>query len=265
MTNIHPQALVSPKADLAEDVCVGPFAQIGPDVVIARGSKIHSLAIVTGKTHVGENCQIFPFASVGEAPQDIKYEGEDSRVVIGKNTTIREHATIHRGSKGGNLTTSIGENCLLMIGCHIAHDCELGDNVILTNNVLLAGHVTIYPNAILGGGSAVHQFCRIGQYSMVGGMTRVVRDVLPYALIEGFEPDLKGPNLKGLRRAGYSNKEIQELNGFFQDIKHRKTNTLHDLVTEQEAVEKSKGSEASKLIYDVLDWFKSKSIRGHLL
>jgi UDP-N-acetylglucosamine acyltransferase len=211
MANIHATALVDPNASLAANVEIGPFCLVGPEVEIGAGTVLHSHVVVTGKTKLGEGCQVFPFASIGHIPQDKKYQGEDSRLVVGDHTIIREHVTINPGTEGGGLVTKVGSHCLLMVGAHIAHDCQLGDYAILVNNATLAGHVIVGEHAILGGLCAVHQFVRIGAYAFIGGMSGVENDVIPYGMALGNRAALSGLNIVGLKRHGFGREQIHEM------------------------------------------------------
>jgi UDP-N-acetylglucosamine acyltransferase len=211
MTNIHATAQVDPSAQLGADVQIGPFSAIGPDVELGDGAIVHSHVVIDGRTTIGSGCKIVPFASIGQAPQDLKYANEPSTVTIGPNTLIREHVTIHRGTPTGHMATRVGANCFLMIGAHIAHDCDIGDNVTLVNGVTLGGHVAIGDNAIIGGLSAVHQFVRIGVYAFVGGMSGVAADLIPYGMAVGNRANLNGLNIVGLKRKRFPREQIHEL------------------------------------------------------
>lgn len=211
MTDIHPTAVVEKGAEIADGAVVGPYCVVGPHVVIEAGVKLSSHVVVTGRTKIGANSMIFPFASVGHQPQDLKYHGEPSRLEIGRNTILREHVTVNPGTEGGGMLTRIGDNCLLMIGAHVAHDCIIGDHVILVNGATLGGHVEIGDWAILGGLSAVHQFVRIGRHAMIGGMSGVESDVIPYGSVVGNRAHLAGLNLVGLKRRNFSRDTIHNL------------------------------------------------------
>src|SRR5579859_6258438 len=167
MTLIHPTAIIEPGARLAEGVKVGPYCHVGPEVELAEGVVLHAHAVVAGRTSVGAGTRIFPFASIGHEPQDLKYAGEASRLIIGRNNTIREHVTMNPGTAGGGMETIVGDGCLFMVGAHVAHDCRIGNNVVMANNATLGGHVVVADNAVLGGLSAVHQFVRISQNAMI--------------------------------------------------------------------------------------------------
>ena len=211
MSDIHPTAIIHPDAELGDDVFVGPFCNIGKHVKLDNGVQLYSHVVVEGRTSVGEGTRIFPFASVGHEPQDLKFHGEASKLVIGKKNTIREHVTLNPGTEGGGLVTRIGDGCLFMMSSHVAHDCVIGDNVILVNNATLGGHVEIGDWAIIGGLSAVHQFVRIGRHAMVGGCSGVENDVIPYGSVVGNRAHLSGLNLVGLKRRDFSRDVIHDL------------------------------------------------------
>lgn len=211
MSNIHPTAVVDPKAEIADDAEIGPFCVIGGDVRIGSGCRLLSHVCVAGATVMGARNTVYPFASIGHQPQDQKFKGEASRLEIGDDNVIREQVTLNPGTEGGGLVTRVGNNCLLMIGAHVAHDCLIGDHVILVNNATLAGHVEIGDFAILGGLSAVHQFARVGKHAMIGGMSGVEADVIPYGLVTGNRARLQGLNIVGLKRRGFSRQEIHDM------------------------------------------------------
>lgn len=216
MTNIHPTAIVAPKAKIGAGVSIGPYCCIGPDVTLGDGVTLLSHVIVTGHTTVGGNSRIFPFASIGHQPQDMKYKGEPSRLEIGCNNVIREHVTMNPGTEGGGMVTRIGNNSLFMVGAHVAHDCQIGDHVILVNNATLAGHVQVGDWAILGGLSAMHQFVRVGRHAMVGGMSGVEHDVIPYGSVMGNRARLSGLNIVGLKRRNFSRDTIHALRNAYR-------------------------------------------------
>jgi UDP-N-acetylglucosamine acyltransferase len=211
MSHIHPTAIVAPSARLAGDVVVGPYCVIGEYVELAAGVSLKAHVVIEGRTKIGEGTRIFPFASVGFEPQDLKYDGELSTLEIGRNNTIREHVTMSPGTAGGGMVTRVGDNCLFMVGAHVAHDCQIGNHVIMANNATLAGHVVVEDYALLGGLSAVHQFVRIGRHAMIGGMSGVERDVIPYGQVMGDRARLYGLNIIGMQRRGYSRDDIQGL------------------------------------------------------
>ncbi|MGB0670240.1 MAG: acyl-ACP--UDP-N-acetylglucosamine O-acyltransferase [Rhodospirillales bacterium] len=211
MSAIHPTALIDPAAKIGENVSVGPYSVVGPQVTLGDGVTLMSHVVVDGDTAIGANTRIFPFASIGSMPQDLKYHGEASRLEIGCNNVIREHVTMNPGTEGGGLLTKVGNNCLFMVGAHVAHDCVIGDHAILVNNATLAGHVHVGDWAILGGLSAVHQFVRIGRHAMVGGMSGVENDVIPYGSVMGNRAHLSGLNLVGLKRRNFSRETIHDI------------------------------------------------------
>ena len=215
---IHKTALIDPKAKIASNVKIGAYSIIGPDVEVNENTIIHSHVSISGQTIIGKENKIYPFASVGNDPQDLKYNGEKTKLIIGDNNTIREYVTINPGTIGGGGKTKIGNNCLFMISSHVAHDCIVGDNVIIANNVPLGGHAIIEDNVVIGGNSAVQQFTRIGKMAMIGGMTGVLHDVIPYGLSTGNRNSLQGLNLIGLRRAKFENKDILELSDAYKKI-----------------------------------------------
>jgi len=210
-TNIHPTAIVDPKAELAAGVTVGPYSIIEGRVSIGPDTHIGPHVVIRDFTTIGARCRIFQFAVLGEIPQDLKFRGEDSHLVIGDDNTIREFATLHRGTTGGGGVTRIGHGNLLMAYTHVAHDCVIGNGVIMSNNATLAGHIIVEDHAILGGLSAVHQFSRIGRHAFIGGCSAVPRDVPPYTMAVGNRAKLVGLNLVGLKRAGLADATIQAL------------------------------------------------------
>ena len=211
MITIHPTAIVDPAAKIGIDTNIGPYCVIGPDVELGDGIELISHVCVARHTRIGATTKVFPFASLGHAPQDLKYNGEASELIIGKNNVIREHVTINPGTEGGGMLTKVGDGCLFMVGAHVAHDCQVGDYAILVNNATLAGHVEIGEFAIVGGLSAIHQFVRVGKHAMIGGMSGVEHDVIPYGSVIGNRARLQGLNLIGLKRRNFSRDEIHEL------------------------------------------------------
>lgn len=216
--SVHPTAVVDPAATIGDSVSIGPFSVIGPNVTLKDGVRLESHVAVDGNTTIGEGTRIFPFASIGHIPQDLKYHGEDSRLEIGRNCSIREQVTMSPGTEGGGLVTRVGDNCLIMVGAHIAHDCLIGNNVILVNNATLGGHVEIGDHAILGGLSAVHQFVRIGEHAFIGGMAGVEQDVIPFGMVVGERGYLNGLNLVGLKRRGFERKAIHTLRQAYREV-----------------------------------------------
>ena len=216
MTDIHPTAFVDDGARIGADVTVGPYSIVGAEVELADGVTVMSHVVVGGRTRIGANTKIYPFASIGLPPQDLKYKGEPSRLEIGCNNIIREHVTMHAGTEGGGMVTRVGNNCLFMVGCHVAHDCRIGDHVIMVNNATLGGHVVIGDWAILGGLAAVHQFVRIGRHAMLGGLSGVESDVIPYGSVTGVRARLQGLNIVGLKRRGVSRDDIHVLRNAYR-------------------------------------------------
>ena len=215
---IHNSSVIDKKAKIGKNVKIGPFCYIGPEVEIGDGVELVSNVHIEGNTKIGKGTKIFPFASIGTVPQDLKYKGEVNSLEIGEDNTIREYVTINPGTKGGGGKTVIGDNCLFMISSHIAHDCYIGNYVVIANNVPLGGHVTIEDSVVIGGNSAVQQFTRIGRLAMIGGMTGVLKDVIPFGLSFGNRNYLRGINLIGLKRNKYDNKKIMELDTAFKKI-----------------------------------------------
>ncbi len=209
---------ISDKAKIHSTVKIGPFCIIGPNVEIEEGCILKSHVSISGNTKIGKNNIFFPFCSIGSAPQDLKYKGEESFLIIGSNNTFRENVTVNPGTEGGGLNTKIENNCLFMVGSHIAHDCKIGSNVILANNATLAGHVELDDNSIIGGNSAIHQFVKIGKNAMVGGMSGLEKNLIPYGLYIGIRSNMKGINLVGLKRKGLDNHKIKTINNFVESI-----------------------------------------------
>jgi len=215
---IHKSSVIDSKAKISNNVKIGPFCNIGPNVILSDNVELISNVHVEGNTKIGEGTRIFPFASIGTQPQDLKFKGEKNSLEIGKKNLIREYVTINPGTEGGGSKTTVGNNCLFMISSHIAHDCKIGNNVIIANNVPLGGHVTIEDSVVIGGNSAVQQFTRIGRLAMIGGMTGVLKDVIPFGLSIGNRNYLQGLNLIGLRRQKYENQKIRGLNEAYKEI-----------------------------------------------
>ncbi len=216
MGEIHPTAIIEPGAELGSSVSIGPYCVVGPKVRLEDGVVLVSHVCVAGNTTVGARTKIFPFAAIGHPPQDLKYKGEDTRLEIGTDNVIREQATLHPGTVGGGGLTRVGNNCLFMIGAHVAHDCKVGNNVVMINHATLGGHVQVGDFAILGGLVAVHQFVRIGPYAMIGGMSGVEADVIPFGMVTGDRARLNGLNVVGLRRRNFSRIDIQALRSAYR-------------------------------------------------
>lgn len=215
---IHPTALVEPGAQLGAGVELGPFCHVGPNVRLGSGVRLVSHVVVDGDTSVGEGAVLYPFCTVGLAPQDLKYKGEPTRCEIGARTQVREHCTIHRGTVTGTGVTRVGSGCLLMAVVHVAHDCEIGDGVVIANNVVMGGHVTIGAGAVIGGAAAIHQFVRIGRGAMVGGVSGVEADVIPFGSVIGNRARLAGLNVIGLRRRGVDRAQLHRLRSAVRDL-----------------------------------------------
>ena len=215
---IHQTAIIDPKAIISKNVKIGAYSVIGPEVVIEDNTEIQSHVSIVGHTKIGTNNKIYPFASIGNNPQDMKYKGEKTSLIIGNNNIIREYVTINPGTVQGGGATILGNDNLLMIGAHIAHDCRLGNKIVIANNAAIAGHAIIDDYVILGGNCGVHQFTRIGKMAMVGGMTGVSRDVIPYGLSTGNRNVLNGINIVGLRRINTPNKDIICLTDAYKDM-----------------------------------------------
>ncbi len=234
-TKIHPTAVISPGSELGIGVEIGPYCVVGPQVQIGDRTRVGAQVVIDGVTRIGEDNVIVGQASLGAAPQDLSYKGEPTQLVIGDRNTIREFVTINRGTVKGGGTTRIGNDCLLMACCHVAHDCELKNRIIMGNNVLLAGHVLVCEQANISGGAAAHHFVTIGAFAYVGGMTRMVQDVPPYMILEGHPSRVRGVNVIGLQRGGYTEDSIEALRQAFRRI-YRSGNprrhTLEELKTE---------------------------------
>lgn len=228
-SNIHPTAVVSPRARIGRDCYIGPYSIVGDEVELADGVRLESHCVIDGHTSVGEGTHVFPFVSIGLAPQDLKYKGEASETRVGRRNRIREFVTIHRGTAGGGMLTQIGDDCLIMAQAHIAHDCLLGNGVIMANAATLAGHVVIEDRANIGAYSGVHQFCRVGQEAYVGGYSVVVKDALPFALTVGNHARCYGLNVTGMKRRTYSRESIASLHHAFHLLLSAKLNTTQAL------------------------------------
>src|SRR5215468_4724020 len=237
-TNIHPTAVVSQHARIGEDCFIGPYSIVGDEVELGDEVRLESHCVIDGRTSIGEGTQVFPFVSIGLASQDLKYKGEPSETQIGARNNIREFVTIHRGTAGGGMLTRIGDDCLIMAQAHVAHDCLIGDGVIMANAATLAGHVVIEDRANIGAYSGVHQFCRVGKEAYIGGYSVVVKDALPFALTVGNHAQCYGLNTTGMKRRGYSRVAIKSLHHAFHLLLSAKLNTTQALERiEQEITE----------------------------
>lgn len=253
---IHPSSVVAPECKIGADVTVGPFCSVGPNVTLGDGVVLHSHVAIAGHTQLGAGCQIYPFASIGHGPQDLKYKGEPTQLIVGEGCFIREHVTMNPGTVGGGGVTKVGKNGLFMVGVHIAHDCQIGDQVIMANNATLGGHVEVGDQVIIGGLAAVHQFVRIGRNVMIGGLAGVEHDVVPYALVMGERASLQGLNLVGLKRRGYGKDEIKALSTAY-DIIFGKDATL------TERVQRLAGEENQpRTVSELLQFLQSRSARS---
>ena len=226
---IHATAIIDKKAEIGDEVEIGPYCIIGPGARIAKDVTLHSNVIIEGNTEIGEGSEIYPFACIGMPPQDLKYKGEDTGLRIGKNAIIREYVTVHRASIGGDRLTEVGDKTFLMAYVHIAHDCKIGNHVIMANAATLAGHVHIHDFAFIGGLVAIHQFTRVGSYAMVGGFSGIGQDIPPYMMASGARAKLFGLNLVGLKRQGFSDDTINELKKAYK-ILFREKNTLKQAI-----------------------------------
>jgi UDP-N-acetylglucosamine acyltransferase len=250
---VHPTAIIEDGAILERDVTVGPFCVVGSKVVLKAGVELKSHVVIDGRTTLGEGCQVYPFASVGLPPQDLKFQGEDSQLEIGSGTVIREYATVSPGTASGRLLTKVGEKCFLMVGTHVAHDCFLGDNVIMVNNSTLGGHVKVGNNVIIGGLAAIHQFVRIGDHAFIGGMAGVEQDVIPYGMVVGERASLNGLNIVGLKRRGYSREDIHLLRGIYRHLFESVDGSLSQRLQSLRSAHSSNSIAASLLDFIDLD------------
>jgi UDP-N-acetylglucosamine acyltransferase len=255
MTFIHETAIVSPTAVIGDDCYIGPFSTVGGEVVLGNGVRLESHVVIDGKTEIGDETKIFPFVSIGLAPQDLKYAGEATRTRIGRRNQIREFVTVHRGTTGGGGLTEIGDDNLLMAQAHVAHDCRIGNEVIMANAATLAGHVTIEDRANVGAYSGVHQFCRVGREAFVGGYSVVVKDALPFAISQGNHAKCYGLNRVGMRRRGYSKETIEKLHHAYHLLLSARLNTT-------QAVERIKEEIKDCAEVDLLVNFIETSKRG---
>ena len=253
---IHKTAIIESNSKISKNVKIGPYSVIGANVEIGEGTEIQSHVSIIGNTKIGKNNKIYPFASIGNDPQDLKFQGEETKLEIGDNNKIREYVTVNPGTKGGGGLTKVGNNCLFMVSSHIAHDCYVGNNVILANNVPLGGHAFIDDEVIIGGNSAVQQFTRVGRSAMIGGMCGVVRDVIPYGIVHGNRSVLQGLNLIGLRRKNFQNKEIIVLSDAYKEIfkNENLTGNLKNLSEEH------KSSELVKEVINFIEKDKKRPI-----
>jgi UDP-N-acetylglucosamine acyltransferase len=253
---IHPTAIVAAGAEIGTGARIGPYCIVGANVVIGEDAVLDSHVVVGGHTTLGARCRVFPFASIGQPPQDMKYRGEPSRLVIGADTVMREHVTINPGTEAGGMLTSIGERCLILAGAHVAHDCRLGNGVLLVNNVVLGGHVHVDDNAILGGGSAVHQYVRIGRHAFLGGMSGLEHDLIPFGMAIGNRARLAGLNIVGLKRHGFAREQIHALRKAYRML-FADEGTLAERVDDV-----ARSHEEEALVQDVVAFLRSGGERS---
>ena len=253
---IHPTAIVHPDAVLGQGVTIGPFCVIGADVELGDRVQLSSHVVVDGRTTLGADSVVFPFASLGQPPQDLKYKGEPSRLEIGARNRIREQVTMNIGTEGGGMVTRVGDDGLFMVGAHVAHDCILGDHVIMVNNATLGGHVVLGDFAIIGGISAVHQFVRIGAHAMVGGMTGVEQDVIPFGTVTGDRARLSGLNLIGMERRGVAKDDIHGVRNAYR-MMFGPDGTLAERIEEVSRVFAD-----NQYVRQIVDFARAKSSRG---
>ncbi len=253
---IHPTAVIEDGAVIGADVSIGAYSVVGSRVRLADGVILHSHVVLDGNTEIGANTEIFPFASIGHRPQDKKFKGEDSRLIIGARNVIREHVTMNPGTEGGGLITRVGDDCLFMASSHVAHDCQVGNRIILANNATLAGHVTVGDNAIVGGLSAIHQFVRIGANAFIGGMSAVEKDVIPFGTVKGERASLDGLNLIGLKRSNMERANIHALRHVFKALFHSNEGTL------SERAEQLRSTHAEPEVCMLLDFVLTDSARA---
>ncbi|GGE42337.1 acyl-ACP--UDP-N-acetylglucosamine O-acyltransferase [Actibacterium pelagium] len=215
---VHPSAIVEDGAVIGPRTVVGPFSVVGPEVTLGADVVLKSHAVVTGWTEIGDETVIFPFSNIGDIPQDLKFAGERTRLIVGKRNRIRENVTLNTGTEGGGGVTKVGDDCLFMMGSHVGHDAQVGDKVILANNAALAGHCVIEDEVIIGGLSGIHQWVRVGRGAIIGAVTMVTNDVIPFGLVQGPRGALDGLNLVGLKRRGLPRAEIAELRAAYQAL-----------------------------------------------
>jgi UDP-N-acetylglucosamine acyltransferase len=253
---IHPSAIVTRGAEIGTGVSIGPWCSIGPNAVIEDGARLVSHVVVDGHTTIGPDVVLFPFCTVGLEPQDLKYKGEPTRCEIGARTQIREHCTIHRGTATGRGVTHVGADCLIMAVAHVAHDCQIGNGVVIANNVVMGGHVSIGDNAVVGGAAAIHQYVRIGRAAMIGGVSGVEADVIPFGSVIGNRARLAGLNVIGLKRRGFDKTQIGRLHSAFRTL------FRHEGVFKQRLEETRAAFVDDPLIAEVLAFIDAPSHRG---
>ncbi|MCV3270970.1 acyl-ACP--UDP-N-acetylglucosamine O-acyltransferase [Roseobacter sinensis] len=257
MSKIHPSAVIDAGAQVDPTATVGPFCCVGPNVTLGPGVELKSHVVVTGQTAIGEGTVIFPFAVIGEIPQDLKFKGEATELIVGKRNRIREHVTMNCGTEGGGGVTRVGDNNLFMAGCHIAHDATIGNNCVIVNSVAIAGHCIIEDDVIVGGLSGVHQFVRIGRGAIIGAVTMVTNDVIPYGLVQAPRGELDGLNLVGLKRRGVARADITALRAAFQMLAQGE-GTFHD------RARRLKEETTSDYVLEIVDFILADSDRHFL-
>jgi len=255
-TTIHPTAVIETGAEIGEGCHIGPFCIVGAKVKLAKGVRLHSHVVVEGNTSIGEETEVYPFTSLGHAPQDLKYKGENSTLVIGARNRIREHVTMNPGTESGGMMTEVGNDCLFMAGTHVAHDCKIGNNVIIANYSAIAGHVHIGDYAIIGGVCGILQFVRIGAHAMIGFMSAVESDVIPYGLVKGDRAALRGLNLIGMQRRGFSSEDISAAREAFRGL-FQAQGTLAERIS---ATAIDYGD--NELVTEMVEFIKNKSKHG---
>ena len=256
---IHPTAIVEDGAKIGNSCKIGPYCCVGSEVTLDENVILESHVVISGKTFIGKGTKVWPFASIGSDPQDLKYSGEKTTLTIGQNNFIRECVSISIGTDGGGGNTIIGNNCLFMLGSHVGHDCEIGNNIVIANNSAIAGHVIIEDNVNIGGLVGVHQFCRIGEGSMIGAHAMVSKDVIPFSMIIGMRPVLSGVNLVGLKRRGCKKEDIKKIIEVFSRIFDRKDNK--NFLERLEALGKDEINEITE-VQKVLKFMKQESARS---
>ncbi len=256
MTDVHPTAIVESGAELGEDVAIGPFCHVGARVKLSQGVKLLSHVVISGRTILGDNTIVYPFASLGHPPQHLRHRGEETELVLGVNNTVRESVTMNPGTVAGGGRTSVGDNGFFMSYSHIAHDCHVGNNVVLTNGATLGGHVKVEDNANIGGLAAVHQNCRIGRNAFIGGMTGVEADVIPYGLVMGNRASLSGLNLVGLKRRGLSRDTIHTLRNAYR-LLFAQEGTFQERLADVAELFKD-----CKEVMDIVAFVRADSVRG---
>ena len=254
---VHDLAVVQPGAVIGPGCSIGPFSSIGAEVVLGAGVEVKSHAVIAGWTEIGEGSVIFPVATVGEVPQDLKYQGERTRLVIGARCRIREGATLNTGTEGGGGVTRVGDDCLIMTGAHVGHDAQIGNRVILVNNVAIAGHVTLGDDVIVGGLSGIHQWVRVGQGAIIGAVTMVTNDVIPYGLVQAPRGELDGLNLVGLKRRGVDRAEITALRAAYQTLAQEEGSF-------QDRARRLAEDSDSPLVREIAEFILAKSDRSFL-